>query len=267
MRDEARWRVAAAVGIALFLAASASAPVAGPVIDALRWAHSGVDYHPDASHSFFLAGRQSVQCARNTGLYTGALLLLASAWATGRGRTTRFPSRPVALALALGFGVMVLDGLNAVLGDLGYPTPYRPTIWGRLGTGLLAGVAVAAAALPVANGILWRAPDRRPIVPGLRALGAALLAPLLLWIGVVLRVDTLALPVALLTTAATLVLFGGVNLLVLVLARRAENRYAAAPEIARPFGAGVALAVAQVGLLAWLVLEYVAPGSGASLAP
>jgi uncharacterized membrane protein len=246
--------VAAAFVLATALAA---VPNAGPAVDVLRLLHSGVDYHKDTSHSFFLAGAQSVMCARNSGIYAGALLFVVWAWVSGLGRAQGFPPLRVGLALALFVGVMAADGFNSLAAELGYPTPYAPATALRLGTGLLAGVAVAAYFLPVLNGLLWRASDERPVLPGYRSLPLALLMPSALWLGVVLRVDALALPVALLTTVATLGLFGGVNLLFLILVLRKDRQFGRAGELLRPGAAALALASAQLALLAWVVRAVV----------
>ena len=232
---------------------------AGPVIHALRLLHSGVDYHEDASHSFFLAGAQSIICARNTGIYCGAFLTVLWAWAAGRGRAQGLPPLRVGLVLALLFGTMVADGFNSLAADLGYPSPYAPTTALRLGTGLLAGTAAGVYFLPVLNGLLWREPDERPVVPGYGALGRLLLPQLALWLAVMLGLDTLALPVALLTTAASLALLGGINLIFIVILLKLDNRVARLGQLLRPGTAALAVALVQLGLLAWLVRAVLLP--------
>ncbi|MDP9381717.1 MAG: DUF2085 domain-containing protein [Chloroflexota bacterium] len=248
------WLLAA---LLLGVAALALVPNTQAVIAALRLFHSGVDYHEDASHSFFLAGAQSVMCARNTGIYTGALLLFLWAWASGRGRAQGFPPLRLGLALALLFGVMVADGVNSLVAEIGYPTPYEPTIPLRLGTGLLAGVAVGPYFLPVLNGLLWRDADARPALPSYRALLGVVLLAALLWLAVVLGIDALALPVALLTTGATLALFGGVNLLFLLLALRRDNRVERVRDLLWPGAVALSLALVQLSLLSWLVRDII----------
>lgn len=241
----------------LALAAGGSLLGTAPVMEALRLLHSGVDYHPDSTHSFFLDGQQSVICARNTGIYAGALLTLMWAWATGRGQALGFPPLRIALVLALFVGVMVADGFNSLTMDLEYPTPYQPHNLLRLGTGLLAGLAVGAYVLPVVNSIIWRNGTQRAVVPGFGSLGALLTCLGLLWAVVALRLDAFALPVAALTTAASFVLFGIVNVLFLVLILRRENRYAGAHDLARLGAVAVVIALAQLAILAVIVRTFI----------
>jgi len=66
----------------------------------------------------------------------------------GRRRTRRWPRLPIALALLLGFGVMVFDGFNALFFDLGLPHAYASDLRMRLATGVLAGIAMAFALVP-----------------------------------------------------------------------------------------------------------------------
>lgn len=54
----------------------------------------------------------------------------------------------MALTLLMGLSVMVFDGLNALLFDLGLPHAYAPDLRVRLATGVLAGIAMAFALVP-----------------------------------------------------------------------------------------------------------------------
>lgn len=241
----------------LALAAVGSLPGAAPLIDGMRLLHSGVDYHPDATHSFFLNGRQSVICARNTGIYTGAFLTMLWAWATGRGRAQGFPPLRMGVVLATFVGIMAADGFNSLAADMGYPSVYEPTNPLRLLTGLLAGVAVTAYFLPVVNSLFWREPREGAVLGDFRSLCALLGLLAILWLVVVLGVDAFALPVAGLTTAASLVLFGAVNLLFLVLILKRENGYDRARDLLFPASMALLLSLAQLTLLAWVMRAFV----------
>ncbi len=100
------------------------------------------------SHSYFLGGVQLPLEARMMGMFGGVTLGVVELTTLGRRRTQRWPRLPVALALLLGFGVMVFDGLNALLFDLGLPHAYAPDLRMRLATGVLAGIAMAFALVP-----------------------------------------------------------------------------------------------------------------------
>jgi hypothetical protein len=109
----------------------------------------------------------------------------------------------------------------------------------------------------VLNGLLWRDSDTRCVLPDLWVLPPLLAAPAALWLVVILGLDALALPVALLTAAASLLLFGGVNLLFLVLLLRLDNRFRRARELLRPGAVAASVAVVQLALLAWAVDTFV----------
>ncbi len=226
---------------------------AGSVIGFLRALHSGVDYHPDSTHHLFLGGHQSIICARNTGIYVGALLTWFWAWGSGRGRARRFPPFRVAAVLALLVGVMAADGLNSLVADMGYQPAYRPHNLLRLATGLGAGTAVAAYLLPVVSSVLWQGAPEEPMLPSLRALWALLGLQAVLWLTVALQVALFTLPLALLTTLASLILFGAINLLVIVVLRGWDNTFRTVRQVVRPGGAAVALALIEMAALALLV--------------
>src|SRR6266581_1628912 len=101
------------------------------------------------NHSYTLGGMQLPLEARMTGLYGGLAAGIIELTTIGRRRIQRWPRLPMAVAFALGFGVMVFDGFNALLFDLGLPHAYTPDLRLRLISGLLAGIALAFALVPL----------------------------------------------------------------------------------------------------------------------
>lgn len=95
-----------------------------------------------ASHSLVLGTSPLPLDARMTGVYLGALTTSLWILAQGRGRAGRVPPRRVLLVLALFVAIMAMDGMNALLGDLHIAQLYPATNGVRLGTGLLAGIAL-----------------------------------------------------------------------------------------------------------------------------
>lgn len=231
----------------------------GVPMHVLRLLHSGVDVHRDTSHFFFLDGYQSVMCARNTGLYCGAFIAVIWAWRTGRGRAEGLPPFRVSLLSALLIGIMVADGFNSLASDLGYDPAYSPSNALRLATGLSVGAVVALYALPVLNSFLWREHDPRPIVDGFGSMLRLFAWALPLWLISVLGVGLFALPVAVLTTGASLFLFGLLNLVIAIIALRWDNRFASARSVARPLCAACIAALIELSLLAW-VMPQLLPG-------
>jgi len=103
------------------------------------------------AHSYTLGGVQLPLEARMLGLFIGLTAGVVELATFGRNRSWRWPRRPTAFALLLGFGAMAVDGTNALLYDLrvmGLPHAYTPDLRLRLATGTLAGVAMAFALVP-----------------------------------------------------------------------------------------------------------------------
>ncbi len=123
----------------------------------------GVGYavcHQIPSHSLFIAGQQLPLCARCTGIYLGFLVGLLGLTLLGKLRASRMPPRPVASLLVLALVVMVVDGLNSLLGFFPEaPQLYQPNNLLRLATGMAAGCSLALLLVPLMNEVLWAKPD------------------------------------------------------------------------------------------------------------
>jgi len=126
------------------------------------------------SHSYTLGGVQLPLEARLTGIFGGIIVGVGELATIGRSRLLHWPRPPVILATLFGFGVMALDGFNAVFYDLGWPHAYAPDLRLRLATGILAGVALAFALVPA---LVQATPPTSAdgAVPGWRDLGWTLL--------------------------------------------------------------------------------------------
>ncbi len=111
--------------------------------------------HQLPSHSYRALGQYLPLCARCTGQYLGALVMLGYVLWVGGARVQRFPS-PGALGLV---GVLLLvwaaDGLNSYLEFLGLPYLYTPHNFLRLVTGMGEGVAIMVLFWPVFAQATW----------------------------------------------------------------------------------------------------------------
>jgi uncharacterized membrane protein len=127
------------------------------------------------SHSLQIGGSVLPMDARMTGIYVGAAATLIWLIAARRLRSSRPPSLSVIAILALFVIVLAIDGFNALLVDLQFPTLYEPSNMLRLATGALAGTSLGVALGYLFASSLWAGGDRRRAVvmgPG------ELLAPL-----------------------------------------------------------------------------------------
>ena len=113
-----------------------------------------------ASHSLILGGNPLPMDARMTGIYIGAVVAIGWVVALRRQRAMRVPSRAVLLILAGFVAIMAIDGLNALVADLGFPHPYGPSNVARLLTGTLAGLTLGIAVCHVFAVSVWQTGDR-----------------------------------------------------------------------------------------------------------
>ncbi len=90
----------------------------------------------------------------------------------GKGKAARMPPARV-LVLLVGFiFLMAIDGLNSYISlMLGRPLLYQPHNLLRLMTGTLHGLALSIIVFPIFNFTLWKEPNTKPALAGLRDLG------------------------------------------------------------------------------------------------
>ncbi len=100
------------------------------------------------AHSYTLDGVQLPIEARMIGIFGGLVVGIVELATVGWRRSRRWPRRAVAVTLLAGFSAMVFDGFNALFFDLGLPHLYAPDLRVRLGTGILAGLALAFVLAP-----------------------------------------------------------------------------------------------------------------------
>lgn len=113
------------------------------------------------SHSLALGETLLPFDARMTGIYGGFATTTIWLLAKGRFRAWRFPRRSIVVLLAAFVGTLGIDGVNALLVDIGVPPFYPPDNRLRLTTGLLTGIALAVALCHVLATTLWRRGDGR----------------------------------------------------------------------------------------------------------
>ncbi|HEY8445752.1 MAG TPA: DUF2085 domain-containing protein [Thermomicrobiales bacterium] len=178
------------------------------------------------SHSFQLGGQTLPFDARMTGIYGGFLGSAIYLALRHRLRAAALPSWPTMGVLAAFIGLMALDGTNSLLLDLRAWHPYEPDNRLRLLTGLMTGVALAAALAFLVGSTLWRRPrlDRRVVTsPVEPLLMLALQAPFALM--VVSGRGWLYVPVTLLLVIGAAAALASLMLAVILLVRGADNSF------------------------------------------
>jgi uncharacterized membrane protein len=116
------------------------------------------------SHSLQIGDTTLPMDARMTGIYVGAAASVAWLAAARRLRATRSPSLTVVVLLASFVVALAVDGFNALLVDLRFPTLYEPSNFVRLVTGVLAGTALGVALIHLFASSIWAHRDRERAV-------------------------------------------------------------------------------------------------------
>ncbi len=214
--------------------------------------------HRLPAHSFHLAGRQLPLCARCTGTFTGALLGFVGLLALGKGKAARMPPARV-LGLLVGFIIlMAIDGLNSYLSLFpDAPLLYQPHNTLRLLTGTFHGLALSIIVFPIFNFTLWKEPDNKPALTGLRDLGLIILLFALPMVLIVqAEIDFLLYPVAIISVLGVLTMLTVVNSLIIVIAIRREAQAVAWWDAALPIALGFAATLVEVALIVLLRWQF-----------
>lgn len=206
--------------------------------------------HRIPARSFFVAGNQLPMCARDTGMFSAALLGLACFAAALRTRASNFPRAPFVFVFVACFAAWAFDGVNSyfVLAT-GQTLLYEPQNWLRLTTGALMGASLSAFIAPFFNAAVWRAPADQPSVQCWRdvtwlALMTGAVIAVVLW-----RPDFLYGPIALISALGVLTLLTIVNgLLVLIMAKR-HGQIERWTHLTLFALAGLILSLAQIALI------------------
>jgi uncharacterized membrane protein len=208
--------------------------------------------HQLPGHAMVYGGQIAPLCARCTGMFTGALMMLVMLGASGakeRSGLAPWYAQGVFLALAVWWA---LDGVNAfAYGILGRPLLYEPLNALRLVTGTGMGMALAAEIWPIAVQVLAKVQDARAAlerpaqVLGVLAVGGAgallLLSEQVPWAAV-----------AAWSIAGVVVLLVGANALLLALVTGVSGARLRGWRLAGTVSGGMLVALAETGGLALL---------------
>lgn len=216
---------------------------------AFDWVGNAV-CHRIPARSFFVAGRQLPVCARDTGMFSAALLGVISFTWTLRSRASAFPSRPYAYVFAGSFVAWAFDGFNSYwLLATGRTLFYQPHNWLRLTTGAFMGVALSAYVTAMANQAIWRTADAAPVVHSWREVLRLIAIAVFVVVIVLWRPDFLFGPIALTSGLSVLALLTLVNGLIALVAMRQHGRVERWRQLVLPAIIGFILTLAQIGLI------------------
>jgi uncharacterized membrane protein len=209
--------------------------------------------HRIPMRSFFVGGTQLPVCARDTGMFSAALLGMVMYAATLRTRASHFPRRPMLFALAAAFLLWAFDGFNSYfLLATGNTLFYMPQNWLRLVTGALMGASLSAFVVALFNQAVWRIPAETSTVARWRDVAklagvAALVIFMVLW-----QPDFLYGPIALISGMGAVTLLTVVNGLLILIVLKKHGQLEHWHQLALPALAGFVLTLIEVIAIDWL---------------
>ncbi len=209
--------------------------------------------HRITERSFTIAGRQFPLCARCSGMYLGAALVLLVMGLAGRMRRAHLPPLKLLLVLLGLIGLMGIDGLNSYSHFFpNAPHLYEPQNWLRLTTGMGTGIAMGMIILPALAQSLWRQPENRAIIDSGRELLALLLLALVTIALVLSNQSTLLYVLALTSVAGLLFIVAALNTVILLVMLRQDGRATVFWQTLLPFFVGFVIALLELSLISYL---------------
>jgi len=202
------------------------------------------------SHSFFLGTRRLPFDARMTGIYGGFLGSSIYLLSRRRHRAAALPNWPTSAVLVLFVGLMAVDGFNSLFLDMGWTNLYQPDNRLRLLTGLMTGVALAAAIFLLLGMVLWKRPQlNRRVVESAREpfLMLAVQAPFALV--VVFGASWLYVPIALALLLTATAVVSAIGLVVAVMVRTADNSFEGVSQLQGYAVAGLLIGLAVMATM------------------
>lgn len=211
--------------------------------------------HRIPQRSFLVDQTQLPVCARDTGMFMGALLSMALLLTIVPGRPGGFPLKRYLAGFALFFAAWAFDGFNSYMLLLrGRELLYWPQNWLRLVTGSLMGITLGTFALAMFNQGLWRDADERPVVASPSVFGALLMTAGSICAIVLWRPAAAYGPLALLSAGGVVTLLAMVNGILVVVLRQRHGTLKGWRDFAPYLFAGVVLALFEIGAIAALRL-------------
>ena len=213
------------------------------------------------AHTLEIGGRLLPLCARCTGTFLGAAVSLAylSAW----GRAERAPKLWKSLLLGVFAAAFIVDGVNSTLATfIPKYALYIPNNNLRFITGMGMGTVVGALIWPIWNDTIWSDPKAKPLFAHRLAFPGLLLLETAIAVLVLIKIDWLYYPVAVISSFAVPVLITSIYSLFWIVGLKRENKVHCWKELIRFVELGAICMIVQVGLIDLLRYILLGPWQG-----
>ena len=201
--------------------------------------------HRISVRSFFLGERPLPLCARCSGMYLGALMMMV--YQSRFKRKGGFPPRKILIVLGIFLVLFGVDGVNSYVHLMpNFPGLYEPNNLFRLLTGTGMGMGMGALVIPVFHQSIWQAWDPSPAISGWRALFLAGLFSFATSLSLLSGNVLLLYPLALLSSATVLLILGLIYTIVWVMIFKKDNSFNQLSEVTGYLALGYGTAILQI---------------------
>ncbi len=209
--------------------------------------------------SFHLGARPLPLCARDTGMFLGALIAFAY-FALLRTKASLYPTRGVLAAIGVLGLTWVVDGVNSFLSMLPSAMQiYTPHNTLRLITGSLVGIALVTLVYPVFSQYAWKDWKSERILRSPRELLVLLVLTGVVDLAILSENPLLLYPLALLSSLGVLLLLTLAYTLITIPLLRRTQKADTWRDLIVPLAAGFTLGLLQIGLID--LLRYTLTGT------
>ena len=209
--------------------------------------------------SFHLGARPLPLCARDTGMFLGALIAFAY-YALLRKKASLYPTRGVLAAIGVLGLTWVVDGANSFLSMLPSAMQlYTPHNTLRLITGSLVGIGLVTLVYPVFSQYAWKDWKSERILRSPRELLVLLTLAGVVDLAVLSENPLLLYPLALLSSLGVLLLLTLAYTLITIPLLRRTQKADTWRDLIVPLAAGLTLGLLQIGLID--LLRYTLTGT------
>ena len=208
--------------------------------------------HRIPDRSFFIANTQLPLCARDTGMFSAALIGMLSYAVVSRERLAQFPRWPYTLALIAFFLAWAFDGFNSYMLLLrGQVFIYMPQNWLRLVTGAFMGVTLSSFVVALFNSAIWRPEltSEESTVGSWRDIIRLVIIALSVIAIVLWQPDFLYGPIALISTLGVVTLLIIVNGLLVMLLMKREAKTEHWRQLILPVIAGIFFTITEIMII------------------
>jgi uncharacterized membrane protein len=208
--------------------------------------------HRIDERSFHIGETQFPMCARDSGMFLGALLALAYQLVIGK-KNGKFPPKGIMVVLAIFLLAFAVDGTNSFIQLLLKDGPlYQTTNFTRLITGTGVGLGIGLVLYPLFNQTVWVFYERNPVIDSWKKFGILISMAIILDLAVLSSWNWLLAPLALLSALSVYLILAILYTTLVILVTKQDNKFLNYSQLKLPFLMGLVIALGQIVVFNYL---------------